>query len=59
MQLLNIQTKPQSDADLSKKSKKQIESKDSKENVSPNANQQVNDRISKLQAAIQGLVTEA
>jgi chromosome segregation ATPase len=62
MELLNVQTRPQGDLEYSslKKSRKFIEGKESsKENISPNANQQINDRISKLQAAIQGLVTEA
>lgn len=54
MELLNVQTKPGDSDQNNRKSKHVIEAK---ENVSPNANNQINDRISKLQAAIQGLVS--
>jgi len=62
MELLNLQTKPELESiEINgKKGKNVIEAKDvSKENISPNYNNMINDRISKLQAALQGLVTDA
>ena len=62
MELLNVQAKPESESiEFNvKKTKHLIEAKDtSKQNISPNYNNMINDRISKLQAALQGLVTDA
>lgn len=56
-----MQTKPELESvEMNGKKGKNIEVNNvSKENISPNYNNMINDRISKLQAALQGLITDA
>lgn len=61
LDILNISSSPLTETEPSMKKVKNTSEQNTsaKENLSPNYNNMINDRISKLQAALQSLVTDA